>query len=308
MSFYYKQEFTSAEPLFAEVKEELSSYFASGAIDDVMFPKWTEHCLKRFRKSAFKIAETVLQVKDYKACLPDDFNAVREAWACTTFQSPLYESATSQYYQRDCRIDPYSSPNVFPDNFDPTGSCEACGSQDPNACVTNYNVVHKVNSAYFFSFTRTFLLTPGNLNAKKHCGDCCPNIGAATDYSFDVVNGNLVTNFAEGTVHLVYYADPNVEGDQMVPDNFWVQDYIRKFITYKCFSKLSNIITDETFNQIMVKKREADQEQGVALIIAETELKKQTAYEKIRQIKKSYEQNDKYRLPGDQSYLNEHRR
>ena len=101
MSYYYKQSFVTAEPLFAEVKEELSSYFSSGAIDDVMFPKWTEHCLKRFRKSAFRIVETVLQVKDYKACLPEDFNAVREVWACTTFHSDLYDSATAQYYQTD---------------------------------------------------------------------------------------------------------------------------------------------------------------------------------------------------------------
>jgi len=68
MSYYYKQEFVSPEPVFAEVKEELSSYFASGAIDDVMFPRWAEDCLKRFRKSAFKIDQVVLEVKNYKAC------------------------------------------------------------------------------------------------------------------------------------------------------------------------------------------------------------------------------------------------
>lgn len=291
MSYYYKQEFASAEPLFAEVKEELSSYFASGAIDDVMFPKWTEHCLKRFRKSAFRIAETVLEVRDYKACLPDDFNAVREAWACSTWQSPLYESATSQYYQKDCRVD-----SVV------TDGCSPC-ADGAGSCEVNYNVVHKINSAYFFTFKRTFLLTPGNMNAKRHCGECCPNIGASTHYTFDIKDGNLITNFCDGTVHLVYYADPSIEGDQLVPDNFWVQDYIRKFITYKCFCKLSNIITDETFNQIMAKKRESEQEQGVAYILADIELKKQTSAEKIRAIRKSYQLNNKYRLPGDDSYL-----
>lgn len=290
MSYYYKQEFVSVEPLFAEVKEELSSYFASGAIDDIMFPKWTEHCLKRFRKSAFKIAETVLQVRNYKACLPDDFEGVREAWACTTWNSDLYQSATSQYYQKDCRLD-----TVVDDKCGPCA--EGAGS-----CETNYNVVHKINGAYFFSFRRTFLLTPGNMNAKMHCGENCPNVGASTPYTFDIKNGNLVTNFCDGTVHLIYYADPSIEGDQMVPDNFWVQDYIRKFLIYKCFCKLSNIITDESFNQVMIKKKDSNQEQEVAYIIADIELKKQTTHEKMRAIRKSYEQNDKYRLPGDGSY------
>jgi hypothetical protein len=290
MSTYYKQEFTSPDPLFAEVKEELSSYFASGAIDDVMFPKWTEDCLKRFRKSAFKIEQIVLRVKDFKACLPDGFEGVREAWACNEFVSPLYQSATAQYYQQDCRIDPVS-----------TDGCGPC-ADGANSCTTDYNVVHKVTGVYQFSFKRTYLLTPGTIRARNRCEETCINLGASSPYSFDVENGNLLTNFNEGIVHLVYYSDPSLEGDQMIPDNWWIQDFIRKYIIFKCFSKLSNIITDESFNQIVHKKAEAKQEQEIAFIVAETELKKQTTHDKLRQIRKSYERFNKYRLPGDNSY------
>lgn len=289
MSYYYKQEFVSPDPMFAEVKEELSSYFASGAIDDVMFSRWTEDCLKRFRKSAFKIKEVILQVKDYKACLPDDYKGIREAWACTTYTSNLYQSATAQYYQQDCRIDPVRD------------TCDECLS-GADKCVTDYNVVHKVTGTYYFSFKRTFLLTPGNKRTVSHCGEACPNIGASTPYTFDVDNGNMLLNFCDGTIHLMYYAEAEEDGEQLIPDNWWIKDFIRKYIIFKCFSKLSNIITDETFNQIMLKKKEAKEEQAIAFIVAETELKKQTVYEKLLAIRKSYEQFNKYRLPGDPSY------
>jgi hypothetical protein len=276
--------------MFAEVKEELSSYFASGAIDDIMFPRWTEDCLKRFRKSAFKISQTVLEIKNYQACLPSDFKGVREAWACSTFVSDLYQSATSQYYQQDCRIDSVVNSDCGPCN-DGAGTC-----------TTDYNVVHKVSGTYYFSFKRTEMLTPGNINAREYCGENCPNIYASTKYTFDINNGNLMTNFCDGTVHILYYADPSIEGEQMIPDNWWVKDFIRKYIIFKCFSKLSNIITDETFNQVMHKKQEAKQEQEQAFIIAETELKKQTTDQKLRAIRKNYESFDKYRLPGDSTY------
>ncbi len=296
MSIYYKQEFISPNSLFAEVKEELSSYFASGAIDDVMFPRWADDCLKRFRKTAFKIEEVVLHIKDFKACLPPTFEGVREAWACTVFHSHPYESATAQYYQTDCTLSaPYQA------------SCDDCGLTGDN-CKVNYDVIHKIKGTYMFSFRRTFLLTPGNMHAKSRCGEECPNIGASTPYTFDIDGGNIVTNFHEGTIHLMYYSRPDSEGDQLIPDNWWFGDFLRKYIIFKCFSKLSNMVTDESFNQIMHKKQEAKQEADVAFIIAETEMKKQTVDQKVRAIRKSYEQNDKYRLPGDMSYGHRRRR
>lgn len=290
MSSYYNQEFVSPEPLFAEVKEELSSYFMSGAIDDIMFPRWTENCLERFRKSALKIKETVLHVRDYKACLPDDYKGVREAWMCSTYHSDLYQSAVAQYYQSDCRLDPVTNAGCAP--------CTA----GANSCTTDYNVVHKVTGSYFWSFKRTFLLTPGNQRARTHCGDHCPNIGASSPHTFDIDNGHIILNSPEGTIHLIYYAEAVDEnGEQLVPDNFWLKDYIKKHLIFKCFSKLSNIIVDETFNQIVHKKQEAREEQDVALITAQIEMKKETVTDKVRAIKRTYNQLNRYRMPGDPS-------
>src|SRR5690606_18217498 len=101
-----KFKFISPEPVYSEVKEMLSSYFNSGAVDDVLFPKWTEYCLKRIGKTQFPINEAVLKIDGYEACVPEDFNSVRELWACSVYSSDPVRSPTSTYYQQDCRIDP----------------------------------------------------------------------------------------------------------------------------------------------------------------------------------------------------------
>lgn len=284
MSLYYKQEFKSPVGIFSEVKEVLNSYFNSGAIDDVLFPKWLEHCLRRFRKSSFKIEEAVIPVSCNEACLPKDFNSVREVWMCTTEWSDPYKSPSSYYYQTDCRIEPQRD------------SCEPCFDENNNECCdTRYLVTHKVNNTYLFSFSRTFLLRPGNMNASSHCGENCKNMYADSPFTFDIANGKMITNFAEGTIHLIYYAEPSDE-IQMIPDNFFVEDYIRKYLIYMCFQQLSYQITDETFNQIQLKLQQADQAQAMAFILAENDLKGQTSEEKIRQIGVSYRRFNKYRI------------
>jgi len=291
MSIYYRQDFTRVTPLFAEVKEELRSYFSSGVIDDVMFPKWTEHCLKRFRKSAFKIEEIVLDVANHQAELPCDFRGVREAWMCTHTPAIAYPDPSSLYWQEDCRVG-------TPADFD---RCSECFETE--TCTTDFLVTIKRTGTTLYRFQHTFLLRPGNQNAVSHCGECCPNIGSKAADTFDIHDGKMVTTCKEGKVHLIYYAEPMSDDFvQMVPDNFWVQDYIRKNLIYMCFRQLCNTITDETYNQVEKKKETAKQEQAEAYIIAETELKKQTSSEKIRQIKVLNNQNNVYILPGDRSY------
>lgn len=291
MSFYYKQNFVSAEPLYAEVKLDLQTYFSSGAIDDLLFPKWTEQCLQRFKKSSYRILETILEVCGYEACLPPDFNSVRELWGChVTYRPTVYQNPSSYYYQTDFRIDVASPSFCGSDIFERIEDCN----------FENFAVMHKVTSTIVLTFQKSFLLTPGNHHARGQCGECCTNIGASTPHTFDIQNGKIITNFSEGTLYMLYYAEPSsAEGEQLVPDNFYVQEYIKKYIIYKCFSQLANRVTDESFNQIQAKKQEADREQAEAFITASTELKKDAPWDKIRKIKNSYNSLQKYRLGGN---------
>jgi len=99
MSYYYKYNFVSPEPVYATVKEELKSYFDTGAIDDLMFPTYLDKCLRKLGRTTYIISETVLHIEDFEARLPDNFFAVREAWLCTDVAGYPYQSANSSLKQ-----------------------------------------------------------------------------------------------------------------------------------------------------------------------------------------------------------------
>ena len=67
-NYYYKYNFISPEPLYANVKEELRSYLDTGAIDDTMWNVYTDKCLQKLGRSSYKILEWMLEkeIFDYR--------------------------------------------------------------------------------------------------------------------------------------------------------------------------------------------------------------------------------------------------
>ena len=62
MAYYYKYNFVSPEPIYSIVKEELKSYFDTGAVDDLMFPTYLDKCLQKMGRSSYVIAEQTLDI------------------------------------------------------------------------------------------------------------------------------------------------------------------------------------------------------------------------------------------------------
>lgn len=283
--YYYKYNFTSPEPIYALVKEELKSYFDSGAIDDILFETWTDKCLRKLGKSSYYITSTVLHLDNFEARLPDNFYQVREAWMCTQVAGYPYREAASFYSQA------YSQQTI---KVSPVTSSEPCVGD----CLPDIiQAVYKTNNEYNQSFKKQYLLRPGNINADT-CSFDCANFGSTSPETFDIHNNKFLTNFRNGTVFLIFYAkETNEAGYQLVPDNFRILEYIEKFIKYKCFELLSNQIVDETFNQISQKKQEYKQESDEAFIMADIEIKKQTTEQKVQAIKRQLRSFNKYQLP-----------
>jgi len=75
MSYYYKYNFISPEPIYSTVKEELKSYFDTGAVDDLLFPTYLDKCLRKLGRTTYVISEQVLFIEDFEARLPDNFYA-----------------------------------------------------------------------------------------------------------------------------------------------------------------------------------------------------------------------------------------
>jgi hypothetical protein len=300
MSYYYKYQFVSPEPLFATVKEELKSYFDTGAVDDLMFPTYLDKCLRKLGKATYVIKEDVLHIEDFQARLPDNFYAVREAWLCTEIDGYPYRSANSFYSQAASQDTIQVSPVISGDK-----PCNNPDCVDPNCngaeCMPLLiQAVYKTNNEVNVKYTKQYLLNPGNISTKSNCSLDCINYGSSAADSFDIRDNKFTTNFRKGTVYLVFYATEYDEenGIQLVPDNFRIREYIEAYLKYKVFETLSNQVMDETFNQLQQKMMYYKQAADEAYIMAETEIKKQDVNTKMRRLKQQLNKFSMYRMPN----------
>jgi|SRR6478736_1786422 len=298
MSYYYKYEFTSPEGIYAIVQEELKSYFDTGAVDTSMFPTYTNKCLNKLGKSSYNITEEVLYIEDFEARLPDNFVAVREAWLCTSIDGFPVQNANSFYSQAASETTIQVSPIIS--GGEPCTNIECSDPNcDGNCMPEMIQAVYKTNNQFTLSYKKMYLLKPGNVSVKQHCSLDCANFGSSVVDSFDIRSNKFVTNFKEGTVYLVFYSDDyDNKGNQMVPKNYRIMEYIEKFLKFKVFETLCNQVNDETFNQLESKRDRAQRESDEAYILAETEIKKQTIYQKQNAIKHQLNKFNMYELPN----------
>ena len=314
MSYYYKYSFVSPEPVYATVKEELKSYFDTGAVDDLLFSTYLDKCLKKLGRATYVISEYILYIDDFQSRLPDNFYAVREAWLCTEVEGYPYQSANSFYSQAasssTIQVSPVMVGGTACNNYGPTPCTHGCDECMPNLV----QAVYKTNNSVVRGYTRQYLLKPGNISVRNSCDvsymenwEMYSQDIALRDFtpysssydSFDIRDNKFITNFRTGVVNLVFYATEYDEtGSQLIPDNYRIREYIEAFIKYKVFETLSNQVTDETFNQLREKLVYYKQLSDEAFIMANTELMKQTPWEKQRRIKQNLNRFNMYELPN----------
>jgi hypothetical protein len=175
--------------------------------------------------------------------------------------------------------------------------------------------VYKTNSQIARSYRQSYLLKPGNISARRNCAldynnnpeaygyngvaNNAASPGSSAADSFDIRDNKFVTNFQTGVVQIIFYANEyDGAGNQMIPDNYRIREYIEAFIKYKMFETLSNQVNDETFQQIQQKMIYYKQLSEEAFIMADIEVKKQDVYAKQRRITQDLNRLNMYELPN----------
>jgi hypothetical protein len=259
------------------------------------------------------IAETALVVDNFEARLPDNFYAVREAWMCTVINGFPYQTANSFYSQASTQ----TTIQVSPITTDCAIESPCCGNVGcDGSCMPEFmQTVYKTNNETAMTYQRQYLLKPGNISARGHCdvnytenwemyGQGAVPIhnftpGSSTYDSFDIRDNKFVTNFRNGVVHLVFYAqDYDSLGNQLIPDNYRIREYLEHFIKYKVFEMLVNQTNDETFNQLQQKLVYYKGLSDEAFIMADIEIKKQDVWTKQRRIRQQLNKFAMYELPN----------
>lgn len=278
-SYYYRYTFISPAPLYALIKEELRSYFESSAIDDVLFSRWTERCLQKLGRGTLDIFQTLLPVTEGGIRLPKGFSAVREAWLCTE-STQVFTQPTSTYTQVTTTV------NLT----DPSITCQTCTNP------VEVEAVYKTSGQVIARYRRSHLLQPGQLAAAA-CAPDCLNTGVTHRDVFEVRDGKLWTNFREGTLLLVYYAQlRDGEGFQLIPDEVHILEYIEAYLKFKLFEQLSNQASDETAKQLEYKRQQWNNEQLDRKEAAEIWMKKKTIHQVVDGIKKDRNRNRGYNI------------
>lgn len=285
MSPYYKYKFVSPEPLIALLTEELKSYIDTGSIDSSIWTIYIDKCLRKLGKGMLQITPLILELNNFEARLPDNFDSIREAWLCTN-STESYKLPGANYQQ----VTSCSTSTLLTNNYSYCTPCSDCDTPDVIKAV--YKTTHEV----FAYYNKQYLLKPGNLNSINSCHIDSPNIGCGSSDTFDIKDNKFVTNFNNGNVYILYYSKNYDEqtGYQLIPDNFRIQEYIEAFIKQKVFEQLSNQCTDETYNQIQQKFMSYKQSADEAYIMADIEGKKETIYDKSRKIIRERQRHNKY--------------
>jgi len=296
MSYYYKYNFISPEPVYSTVKEEFKSYFDTGAVDDLLFPTYLDKCLRKLGRSSYVISEQLLYIEDFQARLPDNFFAVREAWLCTSIPGYPYQTANSFYSQAasqtTIQVSPVISGGAPCTNLECTTGCPTCMPELIQA-------VYKTNQQVAVEYHRQYLLKPGNISVQAHCALDCANFGSSAADSFDIRDNKFVTNFRNGVVHLIFYSTAyDGIGNQLIPDNYRVREFVEAFIKYKMIETLTNQTNDETYNQLEKKMMNYKQMADEAFIMADIEVKKQDSWAKQRRIIQDLNRFNRYELPN----------
>lgn len=310
MSYYYKYQFTTPEVIYATVKEELKSYFDTGAVDDLLFPTYLDKCLRKLGKTTYVIAETALYIEDFQSRLPDNYYGVKEAWMCAELPLRSYQEPSSFYSQASTA----TTIQVSPITTDCVIENPCCGNVGcDGSCMPEFmQTVYKTNASVPRAYRKQFLLQPGNIATNKQCDvDYTGDIAlygqaeqarfrdftpfSSTINSFDIHDNKFITNFRSGIVHLLFYStDYDNLGNQMIPDNYRIREYIEAFLKYKIFETLTNQVNDETFNQLQQKLMYYKQLSDEAFVLADIETKKQDSWTKQRRIKNTLNRHQMY--------------
>lgn len=281
-SYYYTYDFVSPQELYAEVKEEMKSYFSTAVIDDTMFPIYTTRALQKLGRASFKIDEVLIDLENSIACLPEDFKYIREVWTCHTHYTVIPD-LRAVYRSQTYIIAPHG-------DFDP---CDPCTC--PPVCSTKRQVVSKTTGETIFSFEHIHRLHPGTQATLAVCADGYAIRGTSVTDAFHIDGGKIFTGINTGILHIVYYKDLYDEADfQLIPDNYRIMEYLKAFIKYKMYEQIFNEVSDESFSQAERKYQLYKQEYNDAFIAADAEVKKETLQQKVNSIHAARRRMNKY--------------
>lgn len=282
------------DSFIADIKSELSAYDSSGLIDDVSIYKWVMKAMLKFGANIMTLQDTVVNVKNSQALLPDNFYSLYVAYKCDK----------KGYYVKDKKhIDTLQQSYTWIERVERSNkwnTCEPCCSEKTDKTIIE-RIYHREAEAEFH-YHKPVLLKLGRTMQRDRCHAKCRNMVVKDCPHEIIINGTtLFTNFSEGDVYVQYYGLPHSEtGEIMIPETpkGELETYLEYHVKRKIFE---NIIANQddsgasSLFQFYMQKE--DMQLGLALTDAKFSTLTPNSFRRLKKINRTEMQRFELRFP-----------
>lgn len=196
--------------LMASVEQDLNTYADEGFIDRGNYIKVAKKINKQLGVKIQNENEIILEVKDYKAQLPADFEFLQLALACHTsyWKRPTFHGTQTESFSTEECVDV--------ENFQPKTCSTECGQQ-LWIIKKEHGKVEKITNFDRLQLTK---------KSAPYCSQDCLNLRFKSSNVMNIEGDEATFSFREGEVYINYISDMrDEEGNLLVLDHDLVNDY-----------------------------------------------------------------------------------
>jgi hypothetical protein len=229
---------SNVEALIAEVKSDLSKYADASLLDEDSMYRDIILGMKRFGNDIMELHETMVEVEEGFATLPDNFYSLYLAALC----SPRGFAPTCD---TEVEFHDLQSSHFYVERTKYTNKwneCDSCGCEDLSENVIRENLFFKKKKVAEFYYDQPQLLSLGKTFNKNNCHSKCRNkLVKDNPNQIVIVKFRLQANFNEGDIYLQYYGLPLDEnGNIDIPEskNGHLEEYLEYRLKRKAAERL----------------------------------------------------------------------
>lgn len=219
----------SLEQFTAEIESSLSNYAESNDIDRQSIKTWVIQALRKFGKNICEKNETVVEVKNSRALLPESFKSLTFAVKVKT--KPFTPTEEKELVSERTYIE---NPAIW-DSITQEYVVNYCETRIGTEKVYSYTEPNK-----FYGYELLALAPHINKETvDTNCFNLHPTI-AEKPNEINIVSRTLNANFKEGFIYLRYNSLPQVDGEIAIPilTTGGLYDYVENNIKWKIAENL----------------------------------------------------------------------
>lgn len=175
------------DELFSMVKRDFKNLDSQGLIDNGSLVKVVMHCNERLGLPIREVRERAIEVVDFNAKLPEDFEKLYHVFGlnCTSRMSPEIT------YPFDNKVD---QDVIY----------KACLTRDQIGCVDNYKVTIERKGVQTSYDNMMWIPMSVHPNSYRFCHLDCPNKRRPGRYEIEIRDDKIIAPFRSGTLYMMY--------------------------------------------------------------------------------------------------------